>query len=77
MTKEFYNYVFDSALIFVSMAWMNWFHPAEISLQLRGEGSIRNGFDLLTNRRCEWHTLNTEQVELNSSMPPKGTPGGH
>lgn len=67
MTKEFYTYIFDSALIFLAMAWMNWFHPGEIGLHLRGEPTIRNGLDLLTNKRYNGPAFKNEHIELSSS----------
>ncbi|KAM5360863.1 hypothetical protein ACJZ2D_013492 [Fusarium nematophilum] len=44
-------FVFDATLIWVVMAWMNWFHPTEIGLLLRNEHPITNGFELLPFRR--------------------------
>jgi hypothetical protein len=47
MHYEVFVYVFDAALIFVAMVWMNWFHPSEIGLLLRGQEPITNGLQLL------------------------------
>ncbi|KAK1999869.1 RTA1-domain-containing protein [Colletotrichum falcatum] len=47
MTNEAYMYVFDATLMLLVMAWMNWFHPSEIGLLLRGERPVKNGLGLL------------------------------
>lgn len=47
MTTEAFLFVFDSVLIFVCMIWMNWFHPSEIGMLLRGEEPIKNGLELM------------------------------
>jgi hypothetical protein len=47
MTTEAFLFVFDSVLIFICMVWMNWFHPSEIKMLLRGEIPIRNGMELM------------------------------
>ncbi|TQN71777.1 Protein RTM1 [Colletotrichum shisoi] len=47
MTNEAYVYVFDATLMFLVMVWMNWFHPSEIGLLLRGERPIKNGLELV------------------------------
>ncbi|KPM37894.1 hypothetical protein AK830_g8683 [Neonectria ditissima] len=47
MRSEVYVFVFDGLLMFVVLAWMNWFHPGEIGLLLRGGQSINNGLELL------------------------------
>ncbi|GMG04600.1 unnamed protein product [Aspergillus oryzae var. brunneus] len=47
MRHEAYVFIFDATLMFLVMAWMNWFHPSEIGLLLRHEEPISNGFELL------------------------------
>lgn len=47
MTTEVYIYIFDATLMFLVMVWMNWFHPSEIGLLLRGEPPIKNGLELM------------------------------
>ncbi|OHE96015.1 RTM1 protein [Colletotrichum orchidophilum] len=51
MTHEVYVYVFDATLMFIVMVWMNWFHPSEIGLLLRGEPPIKNGVELVMMNR--------------------------
>ncbi|KAK1624864.1 RTA1 like protein-domain-containing protein [Colletotrichum phormii] len=51
MTNEAYVYVFDATLMFLVMVWMNWFHPSEIGLLLRGEPPIKNGLELVMMKR--------------------------
>ncbi|KXH36166.1 RTM1 protein [Colletotrichum nymphaeae SA-01] len=51
MTNEAYVYVFDATLMFLVMVWMNWFHPSEIGLLLRGEPPIKNGLELVMMNR--------------------------
>ena len=47
LTNEIYLYIFDSALMFIVFVYMNWFHPSEIGLLLRGRGGINHGLELL------------------------------
>jgi hypothetical protein len=47
MRKESYVFIFDGCLMIVLLFWMNWFHPGEIGLLLRGEESITNGLQLM------------------------------
>ncbi|TDZ32996.1 Protein RTM1 [Colletotrichum spinosum] len=47
MTTEAYIFIFDATLMFLVMVWMNWFHPSEIGLLLRGEPPIKNGLELV------------------------------
>ncbi|KAF5001046.1 hypothetical protein FDECE_11080 [Fusarium decemcellulare] len=47
MRSEAYVFVFDGLLMFTVLGWMNWFHPGEIGLLLRGSEPITNGFQLL------------------------------
>ncbi|WYZ44443.1 hypothetical protein EsH8_VII_000879 [Colletotrichum jinshuiense] len=47
MTNEVYVFIFDATLMFLVMVWMNWFHPSEIGLLLRGEPPIKNGLELV------------------------------
>ncbi|KAH8590092.1 RTA1 like protein-domain-containing protein [Bisporella sp. PMI_857] len=47
LRKEIYLYIFDSVLMFLVLAWMNWFHPSEIGLLLRGEQTFDNGIELI------------------------------
>ncbi|KXH63559.1 hypothetical protein CSAL01_06204 [Colletotrichum salicis] len=51
MTNEAFVYVFDATLMFLVMVWMNWFHPSEIGLLLRGEPPIKNGLELVMMKR--------------------------
>ncbi|KAI0122205.1 RTA1-domain-containing protein [Daldinia grandis] len=46
--SEVYLYVFDPTLIFIAMVWMNWYHPSEIGILLRGQEPKGNGAKLLT-----------------------------
>ncbi|KAI0851876.1 RTA1-domain-containing protein [Daldinia vernicosa] len=45
--SEVYLYVFDAALILIAMLWMNWYHPSEIGVLLRGQEPKENGIELL------------------------------
>lgn len=51
MTTEAFIYIFDATLIFIVMVWMNWFHPSEIKMLLRGEDPISNGMELVMRKR--------------------------
>lgn len=53
MKSEAYVFIFDGLLMFVVLAWMNWFHPSEIGLLLRGNQPITNGLQLLKLRGPE------------------------
>ncbi|KAM0271414.1 hypothetical protein ACHAQH_009101 [Verticillium albo-atrum] len=37
ISHEVWIYLFDALLMFAAMVWLNWYHPAEIGLLLRGE----------------------------------------
>lgn len=45
--SEVYLYVFDAAFILIAMIWMNWYHPSEIGILLRGQEPKGNGMKLL------------------------------
>lgn len=51
MRSEVYVFVFDGLLMIVVLAWMNWFHPSEIGLLLRGDEPIKNGLELVKMSR--------------------------
>ncbi|KDN70407.1 putative RTM1 [Colletotrichum sublineola] len=65
MTNEVYVYVFDATLMFLVMAWMNWFHPSEIGLLLRGEQPIKNGLALVMVGR-RFGKLQTESSSMSA-----------
>jgi hypothetical protein len=46
MRSEVYIFIFDGLLMLGVLLWMNWFHPAEIGLLLRGDGHVNNGLQL-------------------------------
>ncbi|KAF6819278.1 Protein RTA1-like protein 8 [Colletotrichum plurivorum] len=50
MRSEAYLYFFDALLMLIVMCWMNWFHPSEIGLLLRGQIPTKNGFQLINMR---------------------------
>lgn len=45
--SEVWVFVFDGMLMLLVLAWMNWFHPGEIGLLIRGEAAITNGLELM------------------------------
>ncbi|RSM00027.1 hypothetical protein CEP52_009403 [Fusarium oligoseptatum] len=47
MRSEGWVFGFDSVPMVIVVLWMNWFHPSEIGLLLRGEGPIKNGLELV------------------------------
>lgn len=47
MKSEVYVFVFDGLLMLVVLGWMNWFHPSEIGLLLRGDEPVKNGLELV------------------------------
>lgn len=47
ISTEIYVFIFDGMLMLGVLLWMNWFHPSEIGLLLRGEQPIKNGFELV------------------------------
>lgn len=47
MRSEVWVFVFDGMLMLLVLVWMNWFHPGEIGLLIRGEESITNGLELM------------------------------
>jgi hypothetical protein len=50
LSHEAFIYIFDAIPMLVVVVWLNWKHPGEIGLLLRGEQAYRNGFELVT----EW-----------------------
>ncbi|KAI1478991.1 hypothetical protein K445DRAFT_329050 [Daldinia sp. EC12] len=46
--SEVYLYIFDAALVLIAMLWMNWYHPSEIGVLLRGQEPKGNGLELVT-----------------------------
>jgi hypothetical protein len=53
LSTEAFLFVFDAALMFIVMVWMNWFHPAEIGLLLRGEQPMTSGLDLIAKKASQ------------------------
>jgi hypothetical protein len=51
MRSEVYVFVFDGLLMLIVLLWMNWFHPSEIGLLLRGDDTIKNGLQLVMMKR--------------------------
>lgn len=47
MSHEVFFYLFDALLMLGVMVWMNWQHPSEISLLLRGKEPHVDGFALV------------------------------
>ncbi|KAJ3522996.1 hypothetical protein NM208_g12628 [Fusarium decemcellulare] len=47
MRSEVWVFVFDGLLMLIVLVWMNWFHPSEIGLLLRGDEPIKNGLELV------------------------------
>ncbi|KAH6955884.1 RTA1 like protein-domain-containing protein [Ilyonectria sp. MPI-CAGE-AT-0026] len=47
MRSEAYVFVFDGLLMLIVLVWMNWFHPSEIGLLLRGDEPVKNGLELV------------------------------
>lgn len=46
LRSEVYLYIFDALLMIVVLVWMNWFHPSELGLLLRGQSPGKNGLEL-------------------------------
>ncbi|KAJ9667825.1 hypothetical protein H2201_002011 [Coniosporium apollinis] len=49
LSHEVFFYVFDALLMLGVMVWMNWQHPSEISLLLKGKEPHVDGFTLIVN----------------------------
>ncbi|EMR69789.1 putative rta1 domain protein [Eutypa lata UCREL1] len=47
MTTEAFVFVFDGLLMLGALTWMNWFHPSEIGILLRGGEPAKNGLELV------------------------------
>ncbi|CRK39964.1 hypothetical protein BN1708_008068 [Verticillium longisporum] len=48
ISHEVWIYLFDALLMFATMVWLNWYHPAEIGILLRGEmTTAMNGLELV------------------------------
>ncbi|KAF9766606.1 hypothetical protein IL306_000957 [Fusarium sp. DS 682] len=59
MRSEVWVFVFDGMLMLLVLVWMNWFHPSEIGLLIRGEQSITNGLELIKVGRSGRKRLDT------------------
>jgi hypothetical protein len=57
MRSEVWVFVFDGMLMLLVLVWMNWFHPGEIGLLIRGERAITNGLELVKARRKKLDTM--------------------
>lgn len=47
LRSEVFLYIFDALLMMVVLVWMNWFHPSELGLLLRGQSPGKNGLELV------------------------------
>ncbi|KAM0343500.1 hypothetical protein ACHAPU_008531 [Fusarium lateritium] len=63
MRSEVWVFVFDGMLMLMVLAWMNWFHPGEIGLLIRGEDAITNGLELVKGRRRRLDTMESLSSE--------------
>jgi hypothetical protein len=70
MKSEVYVFVFDGLLMLVVLVWMNWFHPSEIGLLLRGDEPIKNGLELVKVGRGKRRGRTTTMESLESSSGP-------
>jgi high-affinity Fe2+/Pb2+ permease len=43
---EVYVYIFDAVLMLIAMGYMNWVHPSEIKMLLKGGKAMKNGFSM-------------------------------
>jgi len=68
LTNEMYLYIFDSALMFIVFIYMNWFHPSEIGLLLRGRLGINHGLQLLKPGRDKVSRPMPQNMESLSSF---------
>lgn len=71
MKSEVWVFVFDGLLMLLVLVWMNWFHPSEIGLLLRGEEPVSNGLSLVTRRSGQktsetLESLSSEEHEMTS-----------
>ncbi|KAH7129979.1 RTA1 like protein-domain-containing protein [Dactylonectria estremocensis] len=72
MRSEVYVFVFDGLLMLVVLAWMNWFHPGEIGLLLRGDAPIKNGLELVKRGRGKRYRSETiESLSSEQSPTPR------
>ncbi|CAM1505775.1 Fc.00g114120.m01.CDS01 [Cosmosporella sp. VM-42] len=70
MKSEVYVFVFDGALMLGALAWMNWFHPSEIGLLLRGDQPIKNGLELVKVGRGHSRIRSGTSESLSSQREP-------
>lgn len=47
LRSEVFLYIFDALLMMAVLVWMNWFHPSELGLLLRGQSPGKNGLELV------------------------------
>ena len=75
MSSEVYVFVFDGVLMLCALVWMNWFHPSEIGLLLRGDVPIKNGVELVKVGRGRAKRSPTME-SLTSEQGREATPRG-
>ena len=46
LRSEVFLYIFDALLMLTVLVWMNWFHPSELGLLLRGQSPEKNRLGL-------------------------------
>lgn len=63
MRKEVYMFIFDSVLMLIALVWLNWYHPSEIGLLLRGEKSVEHGLQLILPHRSRSGTFSTNSSD--------------
>jgi hypothetical protein len=51
ISHEVFLYIFDAVLMLVVMVWMNWRHPSEVVLLLRGQQAYSDGYAILATNR--------------------------
>lgn len=69
-------FVFDGMLMLCVLVWMNWFHPGEIGLLLRGDEPIKNGLELVKVGRGNPRIRSSTAESLTSDHGRETTPRG-
>ncbi|EEU33774.1 uncharacterized protein NECHADRAFT_56097 [Fusarium vanettenii 77-13-4] len=72
MKSEAYVFIFDSLLMLAALLWMNWFHPGEIGLLLRGTQPVSNGLVLLKQRGKARRELSSTLESISSDTAMEG-----
>ncbi|KAJ3529679.1 hypothetical protein NM208_g9647 [Fusarium decemcellulare] len=74
MSREAFLFAFDGMLMLMMLLWMNWFHPSEIGVLLRGGEPVKHGLELVTKTRSGRTMALTMESNASSQGPVANGP---